>query len=45
MRALDAQAEDVPGALARRLAVSPILVGRALERLGLLPEANASTLP
>ena len=35
MRALDAQAEDVPGALARRLAVSPTLVGRALERLGL----------
>src|SRR5262249_56372117 len=30
LRALDAQAEDVPGALARRLAVSPTLVGRAL---------------
>jgi len=45
MRAVEAEAEDVPSALARRLAVSPILVGRALERLGLLPEANASTLP
>jgi hypothetical protein len=33
--------EAIP-ALARRLAVSPTLVGRALERLGLLPEANAS---
>jgi len=35
----------VPAALARRLAVSPTLVGRALERLGLVPEANASTPP
>jgi hypothetical protein len=34
---------DAPAALARRLAVSPALVTRALERLGLLPEANAST--
>lgn len=35
IRALDANGEDVPAALARRLAVSPTLVGRALERLGL----------
>src|SRR5262249_34737604 len=45
LRALEPQAEDVPDALARRLAVSPTLVGRALERLGLVPEANASPLP
>ena len=45
MRALAAEGEDVPAALARRLAVSPTLVGRALERLGLVPEANASTPP
>ncbi|HZW88638.1 MAG TPA: hypothetical protein VFF12_06125 [Myxococcaceae bacterium] len=45
MRALGPVAEDLPAALGRRLAVSPTLVGRALERLGLLPEANASTLP
>lgn len=32
-----------PEALARRLSVSPTLVHRALERLGLLSEANAST--
>jgi hypothetical protein len=35
IRALDADGEDVPAALARRLSVSPTLVGRALERLGL----------
>jgi hypothetical protein len=35
MHALGPEAEDVPAALARRLAVSPTLVGRALERLGL----------
>jgi hypothetical protein len=35
MHALGAEADDVPAALARRLAVSPTLVGRALERLGL----------
>ncbi len=33
--ALDAEGDDVPAALARRLSVSPTLVGRALERLGL----------
>lgn len=35
IRALEASAEDVPAALARRLSVSPTLVGRALQRLGL----------
>jgi len=35
IHALGAGAEDVPAALSRRLAVSPTLVGRALERLGL----------
>ena len=35
IRALDAAGDDVPAALARRLSVSPTLVGRALERLGL----------
>jgi hypothetical protein len=35
IRALDAHGEDVPAALARRLSVSPTLVGRTLERLGL----------
>jgi hypothetical protein len=35
IRALGADGEDVPAALARRLSVSPTLVGRALERLGL----------
>ena len=35
IRALDADGEDVSAALARRLSVSPTLVGRALERLGL----------
>ncbi|HEY1335681.1 MAG TPA: hypothetical protein VGF31_15570, partial [Myxococcaceae bacterium] len=35
IRALDADGDDVPAALARRLSVSPTLVGRALERLGL----------
>jgi hypothetical protein len=35
MHALGDGTEDVPAALARRLAVSPTLVGRALERLGL----------
>jgi hypothetical protein len=35
LHALGRDGEDVPTALARRLAVSPTLVGRALERLGL----------
>jgi hypothetical protein len=43
--ALGPDGDEVAAALARRLAVSPALVARALERLGLLPEANASTLP
>jgi len=43
--ALGPDGDEIPAALARRLAVSPTLVGRALERLGLLPEANASTSP
>ncbi|HSP18170.1 MAG TPA: hypothetical protein VLQ79_01550, partial [Myxococcaceae bacterium] len=34
--------EDAHPGLARRLGAPPTLVGRALERLGLLPEANAS---
>jgi len=34
--------EDAHPHLARRLGAPPTLVGRALERLGLLPEANAS---
>ena len=37
LHALGSAAGDVPAALARRLAVSPTLMGRALERLG-LPE-------
>ena len=41
--ALDAQ--DVTAGLARKLGASPTLVSRALERLGLLPEANASDTP
>jgi hypothetical protein len=45
LRALDAGDEDLPVALGRRLGVSPTLVGRTLERLGLVPEANASTSP
>jgi hypothetical protein len=45
LHALGPDGNDRPAALARRLAVSPTLVGRALERLGLLPEANTSTLP
>ncbi|RPH67845.1 MAG: hypothetical protein EHM78_20850 [Myxococcaceae bacterium] len=45
LHALGPDGDDLPAALARRLAVSPTLVGRALERLGLLPEANPSTLP
>jgi len=43
LRAAGVPADDAPAALARRLAVSPTLVTRALERLGLLPEANASS--
>ncbi len=43
LHALGADGQDAPAALARRLAVSPTLVTRALERLGLLPGANAST--
>jgi hypothetical protein len=43
--ALGPDGDEVAAALARRLAVSPALVARALERLGLPPEANASTLP
>ncbi|HVP62194.1 MAG TPA: hypothetical protein VMT11_16650, partial [Myxococcaceae bacterium] len=45
LAAAGADAGDAPAALARRLGVSQTLVTRALERLGLLPEANASTTP
>jgi hypothetical protein len=45
LHALAPDGDDIPAALARRLAVSPALVGRALERLGLFPEATAPTLP
>jgi len=45
MNALGPGAEDVAAALARRLAVAPTLVGRALERLRLVPEADASPIP
>ena len=45
LHALGPEAPDVHAALARRLAVSPTLVSRALERLRLLPEANTSLPP
>lgn len=45
LRALGPEGSDVTGELARRLAAPPTLVTRALERLGLLPEANASPTP
>src|SRR5262249_7789676 len=45
VRALGPPADDLPPALAKRLAVSPTLASRALERLGLVPEADASPSP
>ena len=45
VRALGATTDDLPAALGKRLAVSPTLAGRALERLGLVPEADASPSP
>jgi len=45
LRALGPDGHDAAESLARRLAVSPTLVTRALERLGLLPEASASSPP
>src|SRR5262249_62037811 len=43
IQASGADGNEATAALARRLAVSPTLVGRALERLGLIPEADASS--
>jgi hypothetical protein len=43
LHAAGATGDDAAAALARRLAVSGTLVARALGRLGLLPEASAST--
>ena len=45
LRALGSDGQPPAESLSRRLAVSPTLITRALERLGLLSEADASTPP